>query len=134
MTLFYLSRDLTIDDQAYMPSGDHYLLHDLSDIHVYRGKPDPLRKTGTHFAAGALILAAATGPLLDTPTGWGVSTLAFFLVAGTGGFSLLNRRPRWELRAAHHGREICLLSTTDERTFGQVRRGLLRAVEATQRD
>jgi hypothetical protein len=133
MTDFYLSSNLTINDTAYVTSGGHYLLGDLCDVHVVRGRRDQLPKTGTHAAAGALVIAAVTGPLLDTPTGWAIGALTFLIALGTGGFSLLNWRPRWEIRAVHRGVGVCLLSTTDERTFGQVRRGLLRAFEASER-
>lgn len=133
MTIFYLSPDLTIDDRAYVTTGGHYLLDDLRDLHVVRGKRDQLPRSGAHAALGALVLAAVSGPVLDTPAGWAIGALTFLIVAGTGGISLLNRRPRWELRAAYRGADVCLLSTTDERTFGQVRRGLLRAVEANER-
>ena len=43
------------------------------------------------------------------------------------------RRPRWQLLAEHHGTTICLYSTTEERTFGQVKRALVRALEANTR-
>src|SRR4029450_1651960 len=106
--------------RAYMTTGGHYLLDDLSGIHVVQGKRDQLPRASANAAFGALVLAAVAGPVLDTPTGWAIAALTFLIVAGTGGISLLNRRPRWELRAGHRGGEVCLLSTTDERTFGQV--------------
>jgi hypothetical protein len=41
------------------------------------------------------------------------------------------RNPRWmELRAIHHGRETVLFRSRDQREFGQVRRAVIRAVEA----
>lgn len=133
MTVFYTSHNLEIDNRAYMTPGGTYLLDDLTQVEVVRGKPDQLPRTGANAAAAALVLAAATGPLLDSPAGYAIGALTFLVAAGTGGFSLLNRRPRWELHAVHRGREVCLLSTTDERTFGQIRRGLLRAYEARER-
>jgi hypothetical protein len=36
----------------------------------------------------------------------------------------------WELRAMYRGRPVLLYSSSDERTFGQVRRALVRALEA----
>ena len=42
----------------------------------------------------------------------------------------LRNRPTWELRAVYHGRWVELFSTTDLQTFGQVKRALVRALEA----
>lgn len=133
MTLFYASRDLLIDDREYVTPGGSYRLDDLSNVHVFRGRPDQFPRAGTHAAAGALVLALAVGPLLDSPTAYALGVLTTLLVVGMSGVSLLKRRPRWEIRASYQGSNVCLLSTTDEQTFGQVRRGLLRAREANQR-
>jgi hypothetical protein len=40
------------------------------------------------------------------------------------------RRPVWELVAGYQGAQVSLFATADKRTFGQVRRALLRALEA----
>ncbi len=45
---------------------------------------------------------------------------------------LLNRRT-WELTATYHGYQVALFSTTDVRIFGQVKRALVRALEANVR-
>ena len=42
-------------------------------------------------------------------------------------------RPTWELRATYHGYQVELFSTNDETTFGQVKRALVRALEACVR-
>jgi hypothetical protein len=133
MTLFYLSRQLLIDERRYATPGGSYRLDDLSNIHVHRGRRDQLSHTGTYAVTGTLILAATVGPLVDSPAGYALAALTILVALGTSGISLIRRRPRWELRASHRGSSVCLLSTTDEQTFGQVRRGLLRAYEASQR-
>jgi hypothetical protein len=133
MTLFYDSRNLWIDEREYVTPGGSYRHDDLSNVHVFRGRPDQLPRAGMHAAAGASVLALAVGPLLNSPAAYMLGILTLLLILGASGVSLLKRRPRWEIRASHQGVRVCLLSTTDERTFGQVRRGLLRALEANQR-
>lgn len=36
----------------------------------------------------------------------------------------------WELRALYRGSTVCLYATNDKQTFGQVRRAMIRALEA----
>jgi hypothetical protein len=43
------------------------------------------------------------------------------------------RRRVWALVAAYQGHSVRLFATPDSRTFGQVRRALLRALEAHER-
>jgi hypothetical protein len=47
---------------------------------------------------------------------------------GMGG--LRWNRTVWELRARYHGRPVLLYCSIDEQTFGQVKRALIRALEA----
>ena len=131
MTVFYRSRDLVISENEFVTfsASERFSLSDLSGVHIVRGAPDPLRRNASHAVAGAMILAVAIGPILDTPVAWAVATLAVIGSAGYG-LSIFSRRPRWQLNARHQGVDVCLFSTTDQLTFGQVRRGLLRALEA----
>jgi len=46
--------------------------------------------------------------------------------------ALRGRRHSYELHALYRGRPTCLYRTTDERIFGQVRRGLIRALDAAE--
>jgi hypothetical protein len=132
MTVFYRSRDLVISENEFVAfsASERFSLSDLSEFHVVRGDPDPQRRTVSHAVAGVMILAVAIGPLIDTPTAWAVAALALIGSMGYGGMSIFARRPRWQLNARHHGIDVCLFSSTDQQTFGQVRRGLLRALES----
>jgi hypothetical protein len=135
MTIYYRSRELVISREEFVTlfGPDRFALTDLTDIRIGRGNPDPSRRTVTHASAGALVLALAAGPLIDSPAAWALVAVTILGSAGVGGMSLLFRRPRWQLYAFHHGMNICLYSTTDAQTFGQVRRGLIRALEANDR-
>jgi hypothetical protein len=132
MTVFYRSRDLVISENEFVTfsASERFSLSDLSSVHIVRGAPDPQRRAVSHAVAGVMIVAVVIGPILDSPTAWAVAALALIGSAGYGGMSIFARRPRWQLNARHHGIDVCLFSTTDQQTFGQVRRGLLRALEA----
>jgi hypothetical protein len=55
------------------------------------------------------------------------------MALGIGGAARLLRQARWNLQADYRGVGVCLYSTTDAHAFGQVRRGLIRALEANAR-
>lgn len=133
MTVFYRSQELLISRDAFVPlfSPYQFALADLSQIQVVRGASDQgTRRTATLGAVGALAVAAAVSPLVDAPQGWAVAVVAVFGTVMAAGMSHALRRPRWQLQAEHNGATILLYSTTDERTFGQVKRALVRAIEA----
>jgi hypothetical protein len=133
MTVYYRSRDLVIDTHAFITRSEVYALTDLSEIHIGRAESAMSRRTATHAVAGALVLAIAAGPIFDSPAGWAVAAVTIIATLSAGGISRLLHRPRWQLLATHRGSGVCLLSTTDALTFGQVRRGLVRALEAGRR-
>ena len=133
MTIFYRSSELLISREAFVPlfSPHRFALADLRRVQVVRGASVPgNRRTATTATVGALAVAAAVGPAVDATRGWAVAALA---IVGTVAVMLIShalRRPRWQLQAEHNGATILLYSTTDERTFGQVKRALVRALEA----
>jgi hypothetical protein len=133
MTVFYRSQELLISRDAFVPlfSPDQFALADLRRIQVSRGASDTgARRLATNAAVGALALVATVGLLTDAPRGWALAVVG---IVGTAALALIShavRRPRWQLQAEHNGATILLYSTTDERTFGQVKRALVRALEA----
>jgi hypothetical protein len=86
----------------------------------------------TPVAIGALALTVTAGPLIDSPAVWAAAILAVIGSAGISGISHVLSRRRWQLRAEYDGTPILLYSTTDSQTFGQVKRGLVRALEANR--
>jgi hypothetical protein len=133
MTVFYRSQELLISRDAFVPlfSPDRFALADLRRVQVIRGSADQgVHRTATYAAVGALALIAAAGPLVDAAQGWVVAVVAIIGTVVVAGVSHALRRPRWQLQAEHNGATILLYSTTDERTFGQVKRALVRALEA----
>ena len=134
MTVFYRSNELVIDNEALFEllSAQRFALSDLSRVSIARRDNDQSRRTATPALVGALVVVAATGMLVGSPAGWAATAMAVVVVVGVG-LSQLLRRPRWLLLAVYRGTDVCLFSTTDEQRFGQVRRGLLRALEAHRR-
>jgi Na+/H+ antiporter NhaD/arsenite permease-like protein len=135
MTVFYRSKELVIDNEAIVEllSEQRFALSELSRIHISRRNDEP-RRVARQAIVGAVIIVIATGSVLDTSAGWATAVLSvLLLLLGLGGTAHVLRRPRWQLLAVYRGMDVCLCSTTDTHMFGQVRRGLLRALEANRR-
>jgi hypothetical protein len=133
MTVFYRSQELLISREAFVPlfSPYRFALADLSRIQVVRSTAGQSgRRTATHAAVGALAAAVAVGALVNAPRSWAIAIIAIIVTVAVVGVTHALRRPRWQLLATHRGTSICLYSTTDARTFGQVKRALVRALEA----
>lgn len=112
----YRVRDLIIDDPRY------FYAYPARAVAVYCGMVELLLATGVaavYGSAEALLCVAGT-------------------VAGTGlaGAILIDdrRNPRrMELVAWHEGRRVVLFTSNDQRVFEQVRRAVVRALEADRR-
>jgi hypothetical protein len=132
MTVFYRSSELVIDNEAMVEllSAQRFALSDLNRVSITRRDDGQPRRVATPALVGMLLVAAATGPFVGSPAGWAATAMAIVVLLCVGGIAHLLRRHRWLLLADYRGNDVCLFSTTDARTFGQVRRGLLRALEA----
>jgi hypothetical protein len=132
MTIYYRGQELVITDRAVvLLTGPRvrFALAELRAIHIVRGDLDPSRVISAHSTGGALVVTAAAWPLIDSviaAVAAGVVLVGSTVVSG----ACWRMHPRvWELRAIYRGMNVCLFSTADERTFGQVRRALVRALE-----
>jgi hypothetical protein len=83
-------------------------------------------------AVMALIVGAvaATLPFVTPIPVWAAGVFAIVALAGIAGVALRPKPVSWELRAFHEGSDICLYQSTDTLVFGQVKRALVRALEA----
>ena len=138
MAIRYLSPYARITDEvieSYRPY-QRFAISELEFIHTVRVDPvtalaasHPVRVCsagGTGIAA----LIAIFGPVLHNMpvTAGGASALA---VAGAATLVTARaRRQPLEIRAVHQGQLVCLFSTTNRHTLGQVARALLRVIEA----
>jgi hypothetical protein len=142
MTIFYRGPGIRITHEVFEIRGPiqrSYAIRDLAHPYVLEraGDPPPLvgsLRTGSTGVAGATAVAAALGWAAD----WQVlasplttlALLALLLISiVVSGACWRVHTVEQELVAVHHGQPVSLLRTTDARTFGQVRRALLRALE-----
>ena len=138
MKIFYVSKDLAITDRDVTirrPPEVRIPIVALRSVRAEQHVTAPVRhRSGlVQLAGGALALALISAPVLDSPAVL-ISALLTFATAAT--LSRAGRRPRttvWELRAMYRNVEICLHRTTQEREFNQIKRALLRALEANER-
>lgn len=135
MRTYYRSHDalVTADHFVWRTSPPKtFRIRELHDIGIVRADLDPARAASAHVAAGALILVAASWPLLDTPAAYAAAFLALAVPVAVSA-ACWRMRPRcWELRATYQGRTAVLYTSCDVRAFNQVRRALMRAVEDSE--
>jgi hypothetical protein len=82
-----------------------------------------------HVAGAALVLAAASWPLLHSPGDY-MAAAMFVAAPSLASGTVWRLRPRiYELRAMYRQLDVTLYASTDATTFWQVTRGLTRALE-----
>ncbi|MEJ3749364.1 DUF6232 family protein [Actinomycetes bacterium KLBMP 9797] len=134
MTVYYRGPCVLITHQVFRVLHPHprvYAIRDLSDVYVVEERgPSPVPVTlGSSGLAGVAAVVVATSGL-DLPAALALAGGASLLVAGAlAGACVRIRAHRYELRARHRGASVLLFATADQRAFGQVRRGLVRALE-----
>jgi hypothetical protein len=136
MTLYYRSADVLITDRSFTvrrPHPAHYAIAELALPRVVVGERHPAGRRAAFVALAAMIFAAAAWPWLTSVEGH-LAILAMVLLPSAVSGACIRMVPRpQELWATYRYRHVCLFRTMDERQFGQVRRGLIRALEHRQR-
>ncbi|HZN17251.1 MAG TPA: DUF6232 family protein [Micromonosporaceae bacterium] len=139
MTLYYTGPFACITHEVFQVRGLSYrsfAIRDLTNVHAVQEKAG-LDAVGAHqirvgstWLAGVAAVAVALGwPVLHSPV---VSALAFVVLATSLAVSAACWRVRthpYALRATYRGELTTLFRTADVRTFGQVKRALVRAME-----
>jgi len=134
--VLYRSPELFISDRLFVVRRGRkarYPVAELKNIHVVceeirRGGQAVGRYVGA-FAMVLIIVAL----LLDSPLALALALLALGGAAAIGSLSTRRHRRTWELRAWHRNADICLFASSDELQFGQVKRAMVRAIEASER-
>jgi hypothetical protein len=133
MVTYYRGPTALITDrtiEVWYPCPLRFAIAELDDVTVVRGAPDPLAVGTTRVAGVSGVLAAVMWPFLHSPASWLVTlALVAVPVAVSGACWRLNHR-EWELHATYRGYRVRLFRSRDSQLFGQVRRGLMRAMEA----
>ena len=137
MTTFYLSKHLAITDRTVVIRREPVVRIPVAELRSVRGEQRTTAVRGrpalVQLAGAALALGVISVPVLDSPVAL-VSTLLTVVAAATVGRTRHRTRTTvWELRAVYRQVEICLYRTANEREFNQIKRAMLRALEANER-
>jgi hypothetical protein len=135
MTVYYRSRDVVITGESFRwrvgPARGHRIT-DLRAVGMTRGAAGgPGIGGASAVALGTGVVAAASWPAVgSTLTAGAALVLALGIGIATIAAHGRGRRHSWELHATIDGVDTVIFSATDEQTFRQVTRGLVRAMEA----
>jgi hypothetical protein len=139
MTIYYRSKQLVITDRAVivlLATRITFPVAELSGVHAVHGKIEPRghRPAVRRTAGGAFLLVMVSAPVLDSPGALAVTLATVATLTASAAISGAMRSSElWELRAVYRNTEICLFSSTDAQTFGQVKRAMMRTLEANER-
>ena len=132
MTTYYRGREVLITDRYFArlyPDRVQFHIDELQDAHIVRGDLHPSRMLTGHAAGITIILVAASWPFLSTPAAVFAALVAIAAPAVAAAVSWRLAPRAYELRARYRMFDVSLFATTDVTTFGQVQRGLMRALE-----
>ena len=132
MPTYYRGPDVLITHKVFVvwgPRPQAFRINELRDVYRVRGDLHPIRMITAHVAGAATVVAAASWPFLTSPADY-VAALMFVATPSLATGTAWRLRPRvYELRATYRELDVLLYSTTDATRFGQVTRGLIRALE-----
>jgi hypothetical protein len=135
MRTYYRGPEVLITDQVFAilaPYPAAFRVDELYNVRVFRGELHPARVFTAHAAGGAILAVAASWPLIHSLLACvGALVLVATPCVISGACSRLAPRT-YALRATYRNLDVQLYCSADLTTFGQVRRGLLRALEARQ--
>lgn len=141
MTIFYRGHCVRITHkviEVWCPIHQSFAIRDLSHVQVAEWATNPPMidavRIGSTGAAGATAVAVGVGwPALDTSPLLALAALGLLaLSVAVSGACWQVRRTQYELVAVCHDRPVLLYRSSNARVFGQVKRALLRAIEAGQ--
>ncbi|MDT4987609.1 MAG: hypothetical protein QOI74_1703 [Micromonosporaceae bacterium] len=133
VVVHYRQNGILVTNHYFAAGHERYEIPQLSDVVRLRGSSHPGIAAGVIVAALEVVIAVPLLGVVRAPAAWLVVCVAVALpcligcmadVVCTGCWP-----PRHELLATYHGHEVILLTTHNEREFGQVTRALRRAME-----
>ena len=137
MAVFYQGHTLAITSDAvevWSPVYRRFSIRDLREIYVFRGVASPVIVRGIGASAVTLVATAVSWQFLQSTAVLLVGGLVVLATTVIGTTWMRTSRPPLELRALYRGEDVQLYSTPDALTFGQVKRALVRAIEASDRE
>jgi hypothetical protein len=133
MVVFYRGHTLLITNElveAWWPKYQRFSVKDLTDVYVFRDVADPVVARGIGASAVMLVATAASWQFTQSIAVLLIGALIVLAPGVVGAACIRTRRRPWELRATYRGIDVQLYSSRDSLTFGQVKRALVRAMEA----
>jgi hypothetical protein len=141
MCVYYLGRTARVTDsriESACPAYQSFPIRDLTYVHSVRqvaivamAASTPVQVCSVGGSGLGILVALAGWPLLDRPMVTVAGAVVLALMLALAIVSARARRVPLEIRAIYRGRLVCLFRTTDQLVLGQVRRALLRAMDAT---
>ncbi len=136
MVTFYRGPTVLITHEVFqsgLPDPQRFRVSDLREVSSHGRKPERMNTRSVGATGAAVAVMSVVWPFVRaTPAGFGVLLLLLAVPSLIGAACLHRGQPIWELRAVYRGRPVILYATTDARAFGQIRRALIRALEANQ--
>ena len=133
MVVFYRGHTLLITNEVvevWWPTYQRFSVKDLAEVYVFRDVADPVVARGIGASAVMFVATAATWQFMQSMAVVLIGVLVVLAPGVVGAACIRTRRRSWELRATHRGVDVQLYSSRDALTFGQVKRALIRAIEA----
>jgi len=113
------------------PQPRSFAIRELRDPHIVIAEATGSPPRITYPATAAAATVAATGwPILGSASVSMTGLAALAALAGPIVGCFRPRRHSYEVHAYYRGYRVCLFRTPDPRLFGQIRRALVRALEA----
>jgi hypothetical protein len=132
--VLYRSPDLFITDRLFVVRRSpraRYAVAELRNVHVVCEEIRHAGQALARYMGAWAVVMVVVSMLLDSPAVLALALLTLGASAAIGTLSIRRQR-RWELRARHRNSEVCLFTSSDETAFGQVRRAVVRALEANE--
>jgi hypothetical protein len=133
MTTYYRSRDVLITDEVFVARGATparmHRIADLTSVGMVRATT-PGFTGGPTVALGTGAAAAASWPVIGSTVALSAGMAPLALGVGVAAVLRRSGGPSWELHATVGGLDLVLYTNSDGQTFRQVKRALVRALEA----
>jgi len=132
MTTYYRGPRVLITDQVFYVRTTPeraYRVNELYECHVAEEAAPSSRVYGLGAAAGSIVVTVAVVPAHPTLPVVVVAVVVIMAASVLGGACLRRPARTYELCALYRGAYVCLYRSRDLTEFGQVKRGLVRALE-----
>jgi hypothetical protein len=132
---YYQGRTIQITNdmvEIWWPDHQRFALADIDDVSMCRGPADPAAVRSIGAAGMAVLVFVGSWAFLHSPGAIAIGVVIAVAAIAHGSSTFQLYPPPFELHALYQGRPVCLWYTRDALVFGQVKRALVRALEAVE--